>query len=114
MVEDLAMAKDWIEIGCVDDIPSRGSRWVNLAGGHVSVAIFRTSDDEIFALIDRCPHRDGQLSEGIVSDRSVACPLHGWVIALDTGFAWAPDEGCTPTVPVKLIGRRIYIAPPDA
>ena len=32
--------------------------------GAPPVAVFRTGDDEIFALIDRCPHRGGPLSRG--------------------------------------------------
>jgi nitrite reductase (NADH) small subunit len=60
------------------------------------VAVFRNADDEVFALLDRCPHKGGPLSQGIVFGRSVACPLHNWTIALSTGEAAAPDEGCTP------------------
>jgi nitrite reductase (NADH) small subunit len=76
-----------------------------------AVAVFRTADDEIFALIDRCPHKAGPLSEGIVQGRGVACPLHGWVIDLASGEAEAPDIGCTRTIPVRLDGDRIQLAP---
>jgi nitrite reductase (NADH) small subunit len=72
--------------------------------------VFRTGDDEVFALIDRCPHRAGPLSEGIVSGRSVTCPLHNWTIDLASGHACAPDEGKTETIPVTIIGDRILIA----
>jgi nitrite reductase (NADH) small subunit len=97
----------WIEIGQVADIPIRGSRRVSLHGH--PVAIFRTGEDEIYALIDRCPHRGGPLSEGIVSGHSVTCPLHNWVIDLRTGCAHAPDEGSSKTVAVKLEGKRIFL-----
>ncbi|HYM02667.1 MAG TPA: nitrite reductase small subunit NirD [Stellaceae bacterium] len=102
------MPRDWIEIGGIDDIPTRGARTVRTSGN--PVAVFRTANDEIFALIDRCPHRGGPLSEGIVSGKSVACPLHNWVIDLDSGHAQAPDVGCAPSIPVKLAGRRIFLA----
>jgi nitrite reductase (NADH) small subunit len=102
------MTPDWIEIGGIDDIPPRGARTVRTGG--TPVAVFRTGEDEIFALLDRCPHRGGPLSEGIVSGRSVACPLHNWVIDLDSGNAQAPDIGCAPAVPVKLVDRRIFLA----
>lgn len=102
------MTADWIEIGAIDDIPPRGARTVRRSGE--AVAVFRTADDEIFALVDRCPHRGGPLSEGIVSGRSVACPLHNWVIELDSGQARAPDVGCAPPIAVKLVGRRIFLA----
>jgi nitrite reductase (NADH) small subunit len=102
------MRSDWVEIGGLDDVPARGARTVRCAGGP-SVAVFRTADDEIYALIDRCPHRGGPLSEGIVSGRSVACPLHNWVIELDSGQAKAPDVGCVLTVPARLAAGRIFL-----
>jgi nitrite reductase (NADH) small subunit len=100
----------WFEIGFVDDIPRRGARRVTRPRGAPPIAVFRTAADEIFALVDRCPHRAGPLSEGIVQGKGVACPLHGWVILLDTGRAEAPDEGCTETVAVKRVGDRILLA----
>jgi nitrite reductase (NADH) small subunit len=101
------MTADWVEIGGIDDIPARGARTVRTRGA--PIAVFRTAEDEVFALIDRCPHRGGPLSEGIVSGRSVACPLHNWVIDLASGEARAPDIGCAPAIPVKLVERRIFL-----
>lgn len=102
------MASDWIEVGRVEDVPLRGARTVRTAGP--PIAIFRTADGEIFALVDRCPHRGGPLSEGIVSGKSVTCPLHNWGIDLESGAAQAPDVGCAPTIPVKLVDGRIFLA----
>ena len=102
-------AEHWIEIGRLADIPRRGGRRVARLDGSAPIAVFRTADDEIFALIDRCPHRGGPLSEGIVQGRAVACPLHGWVIELDNGRAEPPDEGCTSVVAVRLAGDRILL-----
>jgi len=105
------MADDrWVEIGGIDDIPPQGARRVTRPNGSPPIAIFRTADDEIFAIVDRCPHRGGPLAEGIVQGRAVACPLHGWVIDLATGVADAPDEGCTRTVAVRLRGNRILLS----
>jgi nitrite reductase (NADH) small subunit len=102
----------WVEVGRLDDIPRRGSRRVLGFGAEWPVAVFRTADDAVFALIDRCPHRGGPLSEGIVQGCSVACPLHGWVIDLDSGGAEAPDEGRTPKIAVKLENGRIWLRAP--
>src|SRR5918992_2648832 len=93
----------WVEIGSLDDIPAQGARVVQTSRG--DVAVFRTADDEIFALFDRCPHKGGPLSQGIVHGRAVACPLHNWVIDLSTGEAAAPDRGCTRTVPSRVEGQ---------
>lgn len=75
--------------------------------------MFCTADDAVFALVDRCPHKGGPLSEGIVQGCAVACPLHGWVIHLDSGVAEAPDEGSTTTVAVKLKDHRIWLRAPQ-
>ena len=104
---------DWIDIGTLADIPQRGARTVRI-GGEKEIAVFRTGDDQVFALVNECPHKKGPLSQGIVHGHSVACPLHNWNIALKTGEAQGADEGCTPTIAVKEEGGRILIARPAA
>lgn len=101
---------DWTAIGTIDDIPRLGARTVETPLGEV--AVFRTAEDEIFALINKCPHKGGPLSEGIVHGRKVACPLHNWVIDLNTGEAVAPDEGCTTSVPVRLENGQVFLKAP--
>lgn len=76
----------------LEDIPRLGARRYRADDGR-TIAIFRTEDDKVFALEDRCPHKGGPLSQGIVFGESVACPLHNWCIGLDTGAACAPDDG---------------------
>jgi len=104
------MTMEWIEVGQVEDIPVLGSRLVNTQKGQI--ALFRAKDGAVFALHNRCPHRNGPLSEGIVHDHKVTCPLHNWVIDLESGHAQAPDNGCTPTVPVKIEGKAVYLQIP--
>jgi nitrite reductase (NADH) small subunit len=105
---------EWIEVARVEDIPRQGARVVRTAAGEI--AVFRTVDDEVFALLDRCPHKGGPLSQGIVHGRKVACPLHDWKIALDTGLAVAPDQGCAARFPVRLEAGRVslMLAPVEA
>jgi len=103
-----AIAMNWVAIGSLDDIPRRGARCVK--SGDMTVAVFRTADDRVFALEDKCPHRNGPLSQGIVHDGCVTCPLHNWVISLETGQAQGADDGSVITVPVKLEDRRILIS----
>ncbi len=92
---------EWKVICRVEDIPVLGSRRVARDAG-LDVAVFRNDQNEVFALLDRCPHKGGPLSQGIVFGTSVACPLHNWTIGLDSGCAKAPDEGCTPRFAVKV------------
>lgn len=98
----------WIAIGQLSDIPQRGARCIRTP--HGKVAVFRTGDDRVFAIDDHCPHKGGPLSQGIVHGASVTCPLHNWVISLETGKAQGADEGATRTIPVKLEGDTIYLA----
>ncbi|MGQ3053996.1 MAG: nitrite reductase small subunit NirD [Roseateles sp.] len=99
---------DWTRICALQDIPVLGSRRVQRPVG-VDVALFRNADDEVFALLDRCPHKGGPLSQGIVFGKSVACPLHNWTIGLTDGCAKEPDEGCTPSFRVKLEGGEVFL-----
>jgi nitrite reductase (NADH) small subunit len=99
---------EWIEIGALEDIPRQGARVVRAAFG--DIAVFRTFEDEVFALRDRCPHKGGPLSQGIVHGRKVACPLHDWKVHLDTGMAVAPDEGCAARFPVRVEGGRVFLS----
>ncbi len=97
----------WIEIGRLEEIPRRGARVVRTGDG--DIAVFRAADDAVFALHDRCPHRGGPLSQGIVYGHTVACPLHNWCIDLNSGQAVAPDEGCTPHYPVRVERDVVYL-----
>ena len=99
---------NWKQVATLEDIPPLGSRVVKSVQG--DIALFRTAEDEVFALLDRCPHKGGHLSQGIVFGKKVACPLHGWHIGLEDGIAVAPDEGCAASFPVKLEGGKVFIS----
>lgn len=98
---------NWIDVGAVDDVPARGSRVVATPTG--DIAIFKSATGRVFALWDMCPHKGGPLSQGIVHDDSVTCPLHNWVIGLETGEVKGPDVGCARKVDVRLEGHRILL-----
>ncbi|MBT2324543.1 nitrite reductase small subunit NirD [Variovorax paradoxus] len=99
---------EWKVICRVDDIPVLGARRVARPVG-VDVAVFRNAENQVFALLDRCPHKGGPLSQGIVFGTSVACPLHNWAIGLDDGCAKSPDAGCTPRFAVKVEDERVML-----
>lgn len=98
---------NWIDIGALDDIPAQGARVVKTAQG--CVAVFRTAGDEVFALEDRCPHKGGPLSEGIVHGSHVTCPLHNWVFDMNSGQAQGADEGAVATYPVRVQAGRVLL-----
>lgn len=97
----------WKKLCTLDEIPRLGSRVVKSPGG--DIAVFRTADDEIFALRDRCPHKGGPLSQGLVAGKVVTCPLHSWKIQLESGAALAPDIGCAESFAVKQVDGMVWI-----
>jgi nitrite reductase (NADH) small subunit len=99
---------DWIAIAQIDDIPRLGAR--TLQTETQKIAVFRTGNDEIFALRDRCPHRGGPLSQGIVHGQAVSCPLHNWKIDLQSGEVQGPDQGCVRSYEIKVEERVVYIS----
>lgn len=98
---------DWIDIAPLDAVAPRGARTIKTAYG--CIAIFRTAEDEVFALDNACPHKQGPLSEGIVHGKAVTCPLHNWVISLETGMVQGADEGQVSTYPARVDGDRILL-----
>ena len=105
---------EWIRVAALEDIPRLGARVVKPNGGTgganaVNIAVFRNAEDEVFALEDKCPHKGGPLSQGIVHGRHVTCPLHGWNIALFDGNAVAPDKGCSQTFATKVEDGVVYL-----
>jgi nitrite reductase (NADH) small subunit len=97
----------WKKVCNIEDIPRLGARVLRHEGG--DIAVFRTAEDEVFALADKCPHKGGPLSQGIVHGKQVTCPLHGWKIGLDDGNAVAPDEGCAKRYECKLEGAQVLL-----
>jgi len=100
-------AVTWTRVCMLEEIPRLGARVVKSA--HGNIAVFRNAEDEVFALLDKCPHKGGPLSQGIVFGRKVACPLHNWNIGLDDGNAVAPDHGCARSFAVKLDNGVVFI-----
>ncbi len=98
----------WIAIGSTTGIPRRGARCVDTP--HGAIAVFRTAEDQYFAIEDRCPHKGGPLSQGIVHGAAVTCPLHNWVISLETGRALGADDGAARTILLKLEGDALFLA----
>jgi nitrite reductase [NAD(P)H] small subunit len=105
------MSDNWTEVVALEDIPQLGSRVVHIENkaDTMNIAVFRTASDEVFAIKDECPHKQGPLSQGIVHGTSVTCPLHNWKIDLASGEALGPDEGCTNVFPTKVENGIVFI-----
>ena len=98
---------NWIEVGLLVEIPQQGSRVVKT--DDFNIAVFRTVNDEVFAIKDACPHKQGPLSQGIVHGNKVTCPLHNWTISLESGEALGPDEGCTNVFTAKIDNGMVLL-----
>jgi nitrite reductase (NADH) small subunit len=98
---------EWIEACPLAEIEPLGSRVASSSQG--DIAIFRGANDQVFALHDKCPHKGGPLSQGIVHGDTVTCPLHGWKIGLKDGAAVAPDQGCTRRFAVKVEAGTVWL-----
>ena len=97
----------WRQVCAIDEIAPLGSRVVASEQG--DIAIFRGDGDRVFALHDKCPHKGGPLSQGIVHGDTVTCPLHGWKLGLADGVAVAPDKGCAKSFAVKLDAGVVWL-----
>ncbi|MFN3566583.1 MAG: nitrite reductase small subunit NirD [Burkholderiaceae bacterium] len=100
---------EWTDVCAFEDVPPLGARVVRRDAHVADVALFRTGDGRLFALEDRCPHKGGPLSQGIVAGERVTCPLHGWAIELGTGAAVAPDHGATRCFAVRVVDGRVLL-----
>ena len=100
---------NWIDIAALIDIPAQGARLIRTRTRTGCVVLFRTHDDRIFALDDRCPHKGGLLSEGIVADHTITCPLHNWVFDLNSGQALGADQRAVTTYPARVENGRVLV-----
>ena len=106
------MSEEWIAVCAVEDVPVLGARVIRRLGAG-DIAVFRNTENRVFALLDRCPHKGGPLSQGIVYGERVACPLHNWQIGLADGCAQAPDEGCTQRFDLLADAGRVLLRQTD-
>ncbi len=104
--------RQWIRICHLDDIPVLGARVLQMPGVE-PIALFRSEGERVFALLDRCPHKGGPLSQGLVAGDSVTCPLHAWQIDLNSGQACAPDVGCARRFPVRVQAGEVWLSLQD-
>ena len=101
---------NWTEVAELNDIPKLGARVVKTDS--INIAVFRSNDNEVFAIKNECPHRKGPLSEGIVHGKSVTCPLHNWKIDLESGQALGADEGCSSVFQTKVENGKVLLSLP--
>lgn len=103
---------NWLKVAPLQDIQKLGARVVrtqNSEGDALEIGVFRLDDDSIFAINNRCPHKGGPLSEGLVYGDKIACPMHSWKISLVNGKAEEPDEGKVACYQTKVEAGMVYL-----
>jgi nitrite reductase (NADH) small subunit len=105
-VTTTAPATRLVAVGRVEDVPRFEGRPVTVAGRRI--AIFNTPSG-VRALEDACPHKGGPLSDGLVGDGCVVCPLHNRRIDLVTGEMDGDAGERAVVVPVVERAGWIYI-----
>ena len=95
-----------LNLGSVRAIPLGQGRCY-VVGGE-SVAVFRQRDGRIFASANRCPHGKGPLSEGILGNGKVICPMHGRQYCLESG-ASSGDTESLQVFPVQEVDGTIQM-----
>ncbi len=101
-------APEWVDV-CATNAIEPGMAGTVPVEGAAEIAVFQTIGGEFYALVNSCPHKGGPLSQGIVHGDSVSCPLHNWKISLKSGEALGEDEGCTPTIPLRIEGEMVQL-----
>lgn len=92
----------WIQITPAEAVPEREARPVKI--NDLEIALAHVAGGRFLAVENRCPHKGGPLSEGIIGGTTVTCPLHTWRICLETGGVSKPtgQAACVRTFPTKL------------
>ncbi len=99
-----------IDLGPLDRIPPGEGRSYQLGGEHV--AVFRTRDGGLYATQAFCPHGRGLLSDGLVGDGRVICPLHGLAFELDSGRCLSGSCPDLRTHPVRHADGSVVLSLP--
>lgn len=96
-----------VRVCSVEDVPMHEGRVVRVAGR--PLAVFR-SPSGFFVLDNTCPHLGGPLADGLVTETTVACPLHERRFELASGLAVGHDCGNVTAHPVEVRDDDVFIS----
>lgn len=101
------------DLGPLDQVPPGQGRC--FVANEKQIAVFRFRDGRVFAADNRCPHRGGPLSEGVVGidhaagAEAVVCPLHAYKFSLRDGRG-LDTELLARIYRVEVRDRRIFVS----
>jgi nitrite reductase/ring-hydroxylating ferredoxin subunit/uncharacterized membrane protein len=98
---------DWTDAGAESDVPAIGVG--QLVADGIPLLVTRRAG-KVVAMLDRCTHRGGALSDGDVDGECVICPLHGSRFSLDDGSVrGGPASRPQATLEVRIRDGRIEV-----
>jgi phenylpropionate dioxygenase-like ring-hydroxylating dioxygenase large terminal subunit len=87
----------WYPLARSSDVEKGKTHLAMFAGEPIALA--RTESGDVFALEDRCAHRQFPLHKGVVSGDGLKCAYHGWTYRKDgclAGVPYLPKGACRP------------------
>lgn len=111
MSDSLANTSSFRAVATLDELTERQPLGIRTDDGE-SLCLVREGD-VVFAMVDRCPHRDFHLSTGdIVEPGVIECPWHGARFDCRSGqvLQGPATDGLT-VYPVRLEGNVVYVGP---
>ncbi|QGU06840.1 3-phenylpropionate/cinnamic acid dioxygenase ferredoxin subunit [Corynebacterium occultum] len=103
-----------VKVADLDDIEQEEAIVIesDVSGFAEPIALFRTEDDEVYALNDTCTHETASLADGWIEGTEVECPIHSAKFCLKTGSVLCmPATVDAPTHKVELRGEEIWLYP---
>ena len=98
----------WVPVIELFRCRENGGTFVEIDGREL--AVFRFGDPERVVVTDNaCPHANGNLSAGAITDGIVACPWHGWQFDLDRGLCTRSPDASVRIYPSEVCGPRVYV-----
>jgi nitrite reductase (NADH) small subunit len=93
-------------LGSIERIAPGQGRCFVVCGDEI--AVFRQRNGALFATQNRCPHKQGPLSEGIIGADKVVCPLHSHKFDLCSGHG--ENDECVRVFPVQEVNGEIILS----
>ena len=101
---------DFVDVGALSDFPDGRGHAVPVCG--VKVAVFRLGD-QVYALLDACPHMGASLADGKIHDLRISCHWHGWTFSLLDGKTTSSSWVCARRYEAKVEAGRVLLKAPE-
>lgn len=98
---------EYVRVASVNELPTDTGYVVEVGGQEI--ALFKVGE-EVYAIENECPHREGPLGEGELEEDIVTCPFHAWQVNVRTGEVVFNPNIRARTFPCKVEGGEVFVA----